>query len=237
MDFDTLFTAYYTQYRAEAQIPATTEDEYTIGLRLANEAVQWWAHYDGVYWKELFTTFQDSGEGAQAITDQTDYDAPSDMQEAGGFVKVSDSNGNTVRAYQIIEPQEAQFKTDNSQYCYFTGDPNNGFTLHINPAPDSAINGLDLDFVYYKQPTFFTQGSDVTEMSNPYFIVHRMLANRFRASRNPYYNSSIKEAENVLRIMQAENNSGSWANPWKVQDNSGAAFGLTNPGQAPILGG
>lgn len=231
MDYDTLFAAYYNLYRAEATTPSSTDDEYTIGMRLANEAIQRWSSYDNTYWKELFSTYQLSGDGTSISGTTTTYDAPDDMREAGGSVKIVDGNGNTVRTYLIIEPQEAQFKTDSGQYCYFTGDPNNGFILNINPAPDSAIDGMDIDFVYYKKPTFFTTGTDLTEMSNPYFIVHRMLANRFRASRNPYYQSAKTDAEDALRTMQLENNSGSWGNPWKLQDNSGALFGVSQPGQ------
>jgi hypothetical protein len=230
MNFNDLFTAYYELYRAEATIPSSTDDEYTIGMRLANEAVQRWANYDNTYWKELFSTYQQSGEGSTVVQGTTQYDAPEDMREAGGFIKIVDPNGNTVRSYPIIESHEAQFKIDRGQYCYFTGDPNNGFVLNINPAPDSAIANMDINFIYYRKPSFFTSGTDVTEMSNPYFVVHRMLANRFRASRNPYYNSAKSDAEDALRVMQVENNSGSWANPWKLQDNSGAQFGVSQPG-------
>ena len=97
--------------------------------------------------------------------------------------------------------------------------------MNLNPAPPSSLNGKSIDYIYYKQPTEFTTGTDVTEMSNPYYIVHRMLANRFRASRNPYYQSANNEAENALRVMQMSNNSGTWANPWKLADNSGSVFG------------
>ena len=62
-------------------------------------------------------------------------------------------------------------------------------------------------------------------MPNPYFIVHRMLAQQFRASRNPYYSSALRDAEDALKIMQIDNNSGSWANPWSQADNSGTVFG------------
>ena len=48
-----------------------------------------------------------------------------------------------------------------------------------------VLNGLDLDYIYYKQPSEFTTGTSVTEMADPFFIVHRMLANQFRAARNP----------------------------------------------------
>lgn len=226
MDFDAIFEAYYNLYRVEAETPASTDDEYTVAMRLANEAVSRWENYDDTKWKQLYDTNLNDGSGSQAIvTGTTLYDGPDNFQEAGGEVKVKDSSGNTQQHYRIIDPQEVQFQGDQSTYAYFTGNPGEGYELHINPAPPSSLNGMSIDYVYYKQATTFTTGSDTTEMSNPYFIVHRMLANRFRASRNPYYTSAKTDAEDALRIMKMENDSGSWGNPWLLPDRSGSIFG------------
>jgi hypothetical protein len=62
-------------------------------------------------------------------------------------------------------------------------------------------------------------------MSNPYFIVHRMLANRYRVSRNPFYTDALRDAENALGKMKMANDSGNWADPWSVQDRSGTNWG------------
>lgn len=227
MTFTEIFEAYYNLYRAEETTPATTDAEYTIAIRLANEAINRWAAYDNTYWNELFTTHQVDNTGVQTITTgTTSYAASTNMREAGGFVRVNDSTGNMVQRYPIIQPNEAQFKADQSTYAYFTGDPGGGFTLHINPAPPASLNGLDIDYIYYKKPTLVTTGSSVPQMTDPYFMVSRMLANRFRTSRNPYYQTALRDSEDLLRIMQMTNNSGTWANPWKVADNSSAMFGI-----------
>ncbi len=225
MDFDSIFTAYWTQYRADSNIPASTDTEYTVGLRLANEAINHWATYDNTFWKELYTTLQTT-EGGSISTGVTQYACPSDFKQAGGHVKVLDSNGKTQQLYPIIEPQDVQFKGSNETYAYFTGDPNTGYFLNINPSPTSTLNGLDIDYVYYKAPTLFTTGTDITEMSDPYFIVHRMLASRFRSSRNPYYEDALRDSENALGKMKMVNESGNWANPWSLADRSGTAFGV-----------
>lgn len=227
MDFDSIFEAYYNLYRAEADTPASTDDEYDIAMRLANEAINRWANYDGTYWKELFTTAQTEGTGAvlTVATGTRTYAAPTAMREAGGYIRINDADGNSVSNIPIIDPQEAQFRNDASSYAYFTGNPSAGFTLHLNPAPEASINGYDIDYVYYKKPTLYTTGSSVSEISDPYFVVHRALAQRFRVSRNPYYSSALRDAEDSLRMMQADNNSGSWGNPWKVPDRSGTVWG------------
>lgn len=225
-DYDDIFEAYYALYRAEEDTPASTDAEYTIGLRLANEAINRWESYDSTYWKELFSTHQTENTGTQTIsTGVRTYTAATAMREAGGFVRVNDSAGNIVQKYPLIEPQEAQFRDDNSTFAYFTGNPSAGFTLRINPAPPSSLNGLDIDYVLYKKATRLTTGASTTEVPDLYYIVHRMLANRFRVSRNPYYNSALRDAENALRQMKMDNDSGSWANPWKLADNSGSQWG------------
>lgn len=228
MDYNALFAAYYVQYRTEAVTPASSDDEYIIGVALANEAVNRWANYDNTYWKELYNTLQISEDGDSVLaTATTEYETPDDMRVAGGFIRVFDSNNTTLQRIPIIEPQDAQFKGDNSSYAYFIGDPNNGFTLNIHPTPTANLVGKSFDYVYYKKPTTFTvtTGSAFTEMSQPYFIVHRMLANRFRGSRNPYYQSAKNDAEDVLKTMKMENDSGNWADPWSIQDHSGSTWG------------
>lgn len=233
MDYDSLFTAYYLQFRADSDIPTSTDDEYTVGIGLANEAVNRWANYDGTYWRELFTTLQASTQVSPALvktitTGDSTYTAPTDFREAGGYVKVVDSSGNTKASYPIVSPEQVQFRDAQSSYCYFTGNPKAGYTLNLNPAPTSAINGMNFDYVYYKNPSLFTTGTDKTEMADPYFIVHRMLTSQYRVAGNPYYSSAKADAENALRQMQMDNSSGSWANPPTITDNSGAVFGQSS---------
>lgn len=230
MTFSEIYTAFYSLYRGDADVPASTDDEYTVGMRLANEAITRWANFDSTYWKELFTTLQGTTQVSPALvktitTGDTTYTAPTAFREAGGSVRVLDSNGNTVQTYPIIEPHEKQFKGDSSTYAYFDGNPKDGYVMHLNPAPTANLNGLNFDYDYYKYPTLFTTGTDVTEVPNPYFIVHRMLAQQFRVSRNPYYSSALRDSEDSLKIMQTDNNSGTWSNPWTQSDNSGSSWG------------
>lgn len=224
MNFDAIFTAFWTQYRADSDVPSSTDPEYIVARRLANEAINHWETYDGTYWRELFTTFA-AEEGGTLSTGITEYDTPDSFQEAGGSVRVLDSNNKVIQTYPIIEPHEAQFKADNATYAYFFGNPTDGYKLKVNPAPDSSLNNKNYDYDLYKTPTEFVSGSDITEMSNPYYIVHRMLANRFRASRNPYYTDALRDAENALAKMKMDNDSGTWANPFQIKDRSGSSWG------------
>jgi hypothetical protein len=293
LTFSDIFTAYYSLFRADSDVPASTDDEFTVGMRLANEAINYWSNYDGTYWKELYSTNQVDGSGTQTITTGTTiYSAPTNFREAGGFVKILQSNGTEQTRYPIIDAHDVQFRDTNSTFCYFTSAPQyystgtasqstktitgvgttwtaamvgmefvfatgesatitafgsttsltvsvsqtvasttyhidtTGYKLHLNPAPTSTLNGLDIDYVYYKYPTLFTDSLSKTEMANPYFIVHRMLGMQFRAARNPYYASAIKDSENTIRVMQLDNNSGVWSNPPEITDTSGSSWGI-----------
>lgn len=227
MTFSDIFTAYYSQFRADSDVPTSTDDEYTVGMRLANEAINYWENYDNTYWKELWTNLQSASTGATTtITTNTQtYAAPTAFKEAGGNVRVLDTGGGILQEYPIIEPHEVQFKGTDDTYAYFTQAVTGLFTLHINPAPTSNLNGKSIDYDYYKTATLFTTGTSTTEMANPYFIVHRMLASQFRAARNPYYTSAKSDAENTIRVMQLHNNSGTWANPLNIADRSGTSWG------------
>lgn len=231
MDQDDLFAAYYTQYRTEADTPNSSDDEYVIFTGLANEAINRWSNYENTFWKELYQTAQLEGDGDLiVVAGTTEYGTPDNMKEAGGYVHLFDDQGVTQVRIPILEPQDAQFKRDNQSYAYFIGDPNNGYTLILNPVPIDSWVGLNINYVYYKKATKFAAGdggggANLTEMFDPYFIVHRSLASRFRGSRNPYYTSAKNDAEDVLSTMQMRNNSGTWSDPWSLADNSSGRFG------------
>jgi hypothetical protein len=222
MNFDSIFQAYYSLYRGDSDVPASTDTEYIVGMRLANEAINYWANYDNTFWNELWTenSLSTNIAGQTVINGQASYPLPADYKDIGGYIQLVGPTGVTYRIPRI-EPNQVQFQRDLATYAYIADGQ-----LHLNPVPNADIAGFAINYGYYKQPTYFTIGTSVTEMSNPYFIVHRMLGQQFRISRNPYYQSAIRDAEDAIRKMQLENNSGSWDNPWQDTDNSGSVWGV-----------
>lgn len=225
MDFDTLFETYYTLYRTEADVPESTEDEYTVAMRLFNEAVNRWEHYENTKWQALYTSLSLEDEPTTLASGQTDYDVPDNFREPGGHIMFYDADGTYRFRYPIVEPAEVQFQNESAHYCYFTGNPSDGFTLHINPQPDSSMDGWTINYVYYKTATRFTTGTDISEMGDAFFCVHRALANRFRGSRNPFVNDAKNDAEDILKTMLLNNIAGTEANPISLKDHSGSMFG------------
>lgn len=226
MNFSDIFEAYYNLYRSEADTPATTDDEYPVAIRLANEAINRWSSYDNTMWQELFTTLQLENDGdTTTVSGTTTYAVPANFKLPAGVVMILDTDGTRLATLDVIPVEEVQYMSDSATYCYFSGNPNTGFTLTLNPAPLSTWSGKSINYIYYKKPTLMTKGSSKPEMGDPYFIVNRMLANRFRSSRNPYYNTAKSDAEDALRMMQLQNNSGTPANPWTAKDRSGSSWG------------
>jgi len=222
LTFDDIFTAYYSLFRADSDVPSNTDDEYTVGMRLANEAINYWANYDSTYWNELFTTNQLSNNLGQVYAlGTTSYDLPTDFGEIGGYVQLRGLDGTVQARIPRLEPNEVQFRDPVGTYAYIADNK-----LVLNSASPNNWSGLLIEYPYYKKPTLFTVGASTTEMHDPYFIVHRMLANQFRAARNPYYTSALRDSEDAIRKMQLHNNSGSWDNPPTATDNSGNVWGL-----------
>lgn len=219
MTYDQLFEAYHNLLRAEEDTPDSTDDEYIVGIRLANEAINRWANYDATKWRELYVSAS-----LDSLSGTNTYAAPADMQELGGYVSLGSSK------LPIVQPHEAQFNGSQGNYAYFTGDPNNGFTLNFNRDVDVTGTG-NIHFVYYKKPTLITTGTDVPEMADPYFIVHRMLAQRLRPEENyGSYQIALRDSENALKQMKMSNDSGNWSRPPVLSDMGGGTWGGSGGG-------
>jgi hypothetical protein len=230
MDFQTIFNEYYVQYRVDSDIPGTDDDEWAIAIQLANQAIRAWDRVDAVFWEELMAKASDSDADTTLVANQTAYGAPSDMRSPGGWVFFRDADGKLVDKLKVVKASEAQQFSDDSAYAYFTGNPNTGFTLTINPAPTTDQAGLNIEYDYVKMPTTFATDEDGTtkpDMSDPNYIVQYILASQFRGSRNwPAYQTAKQAADTALSNMINENTAGTTFNAWGVADPDGGSFGV-----------
>ena len=233
--FNDIFVDYYNLYRGDGSTPTTSDPEWTIALRLANNAIDAWFGDPGMMWNELFTTNLASIDGATTvILNQTAYAAPSNMLRSGGFVKLSNATTGAYFNIQLVDPPQVQNLDPNAPVAYFTGDPNHGLTLNIIPTNlTNTYAGWSIDYVYYKRPTTMTQASDMPEMADTSFMVHHMLANRFRNSRNwPAYQTAMKDAQYQLKNMETIQNSGTWFNSFTLGDSNQSSIGGSLPTNA-----
>lgn len=220
--FQELFNEYYVLYRGDNDIPATSDAEFAIAVSNANAGIRRWLHVDNVFWNELYTTLQTSSTATSPmktfVNGTTNYATPSDMLYPGGFVILTDPSGNTLNI-PCLSPEQQQIQAPGSVYSYFVGDPNNGFTLVLQGLANQNV-AWTIDYVYYKHPTYIVDGTTIPQMADPAYIIHFMLAQRFRASRNwPAYQTALKDAEEALKGMQNANSSGTNYNSWDLNDN------------------
>jgi hypothetical protein len=182
---------------------ASGDDEYTTARNLANIAIGRWESYDNTVWKDLFTTLDDAASSVtKTITASTyDYACATNMVRPASYVRTVDSGG-TSTYWQVIEPQELGHYANSSQnVCWFTGSVKDGYTLHFN-SNVTLTTGDTIKYEFYKSATKFSTTTDVTEVSDPYFIAYFIAAHMAEEGVDPDFNNM---AESRLEDMRVKN--------------------------------
>lgn len=228
MTFLDAFRTYYVQFSGDSEIPAVTDPEFLMAIQYGNTALMRWANIDGVYWNELWGTLQTAATGTKTLsTGVTAYAAPTDMLSIGGVVYL----GTERRRVGVLDNRDVVGQSTLNTYAYVTGNPGSNHTVNIFPAATAAQNGQNIDYAYYKQPTLMTTsetGTYVLPMSDAYFVVHSMLADRFRAERNTFgYQTAKRDADKALADMITRNTAQTPGNPFTDNTGSGG-FGAAS---------
>lgn len=231
MNFQQVFNSYWNKYRGDDSAPGVTDPEWNIALMFANDAIMEWRNTDGVYWNELYDTLQNASDGDKTVTTgKLQYQAPSDMDVPGGYLRLYSPTSTAFSLVPVIEPGAAQIQATTSNFAYFTGDPQDGYTLNFNPGViDPAANYL-MDYVYYKFPRPVNGPSDLPNMRDPMYMVYYMLRERFLNSRNTTgYSTADRQCTGRLANMEIRNAQGSPYNQWSLTDPQGGGFGAPFP--------
>lgn len=239
MNFGQMFASYYVKYRGVGDVPGQSDPEFSIFSQFANDAIQFWRTQDGVLWNELFNTAKNSDATTIITTGVTTYKAPSDMDFPGGYIKVFRPTSTDFTLIPLIQPQAAQIQAANSNYAYFTGDPNNGFILNYNPGNPAPMENYTMDYDYYKVPTPLVNFSDVPEMRDPMLCVWYALRERLENSRNTLWQKADIELSRSMANMEVKNAMGTNYNQWTYMDSQGGGFGnpSINSGANILLNG
>jgi hypothetical protein len=236
MDYDAIFEEYYPLYRGQATVPDSSDREYQLGIALANNTVREWDRADGKLWNELFTTNQLTGSDNGAATTfditATSLVAPTNMRKPGAYVTLTDpANTSNYRKIPVVDASDVYAKGQNSTYAYFIGSASRqDWALYFNGIY-TPYSGWNVDYVYYRTPTFFTLGGgEIADMSDPNFIIQGMLKRRFVNSRNGFaYNDAREQATNALMNMVIENDSGAPGRGWNLlETDQTPGFGGSN---------
>lgn len=193
-------------YDSTADTPASTDDDYLVRRSLMNRALHAWENDNAIEWTDLWTNLTAAADGDKTIVDgDSTYACPTNFKKAGGFIKLYDTNGNLAQRYKVVSPAEAQNKGEDDVYAYFTGSAKDGYTLNLNPAPDSAIAGFTIKYDYYKKVTEYTDTTVTSEIPDPEFIINSVVAQLYKTDQNiAAYTSSLEDAQESLKGMEAK---------------------------------
>jgi hypothetical protein len=160
-------------YEGDTDYPTSGDEDWTLRTGFINDSIDLWAFEgarNGIRWRELFVDLDDAADG-DTTTDATGvYDTPSDFREISSLVKIGDVYHDYISADKVL----IQTNRDSSKrYFYITGNASTGHKLHINP---TSSTGETISYSYYKTPTALSSGTDTVEISNPEFLVAKVLA-------------------------------------------------------------
>lgn len=208
MDENSIIDLIYSDYENDSTTWVSTSAEYLTTRRYCKGAILRWEYLEGARWKELYTKLSAAVDGTKTITAGTyDYSCPTDMRippQPGNYVRLINAGNSSY--YEVIPLSKVEQMDDASgKFCYFTGNLKIGFTLNINPEKTLAT-GDTIAYEYYRNATYFTAPTSVTEMSNPFYIVHYALSRLYK--NDGLLNESREElqvSETLLAEMKSEN--------------------------------
>lgn len=194
----------YSIYETDNTTWSSGDAEYLTARRLCKASIMRWEYLEGVRWNELFTKLTDASTGTKTTTaGDYDYSCPTNMRvppKSDDYVRI---NGEYYKVIPVAKFQQLGQNYD--KFCYFTGNPSVGYTLNVNPNLTYTTGHL-IEYEYYRQATYFIATTSKTEMSNPMFIVHDVVAKLYRSDGMlTESRDELQIAENLLQEMKAEN--------------------------------
>lgn len=188
----------------------TTSDEYTLARGLLNDGINRWENFENTKWRELIAV------ESTPLTTATSYNCASGFAYPGSWVRTGD------QYWTIIKPENiAKYATSESYYCYFLGNKKDGYTLNFNPL--ITMPSGTADYEYYKKATETTTTTDQVEMSDPYFLSYWIASKLGEDGLNV---DLFNMAEEKLRQMKLNNQSGYFDVPDMIEESLGSDFGF-----------
>lgn len=185
----------------DVDVPASTDDEYTLRLSLINTAIGNWEETD-VYWDELYTSYTHAStiSGATYTLTFTDFRYP-----AGHLQLIL----NGLTSYiDIVSPEEYETFRDEARVAYLTGNNSAGWTLNLGwtPVVGDDTYGATIKIKYYKYATKLSGATDKPEMSDKNYIVYWVTSQKaLLEGDSDKYSIYTAEAARCLEQMKIQN--------------------------------
>lgn len=228
MTLDEFQTALHTSYEGNTSTPTSSDAEYTVRTELLKASINAWDNEPGILWNELWTNLADAADGDKTINaSDLDYDMPTDFRFLGSWVRTYTTDGNETYWQVFTAERAAMDENRDPKACFVTGNKKAGFDLHFLAQPTASDT---LEYPYYKEPFEPSSGSDVIEMSDPYFCVYHSLAKLHEQDGDgDRANLAIATANQHMQNMRIRNDMAPNLNPNPVDNptnlKSGFGFG------------
>lgn len=174
MTLDNFQQAYHFLLEGNVDTPSSSDDEYTHRTELLKMAINAWANDYGILWNELWVNLADASDGDKTVSASTViYDMPTDFKFLGGKPQTYTTSDSRTYYKVYALPLADLKKNITGKFCYVTGNKKTGYSINFLQQPTENDT---IEYPYYKEPFEPSAGSDVIEMSDPWFAVHYALS-------------------------------------------------------------
>ena len=199
MTVDELQKQIHVLYEGDVDAPANTSDEdYQIRLRLINQAIAEWEAVPNVLWRELVdivTTTCDTDEADITVNLPEDFARMYD-----GVITI----GNLHVPEVPLELVAAKIGEDSiTPFFYVVGNNSDGFEanfIHLDPHEGETIT-----YTYIKQARQMNAPTDVPEVPDPTYIIHRVVAELYAQDSDPKSTRELSISQSLLEQMITRN--------------------------------
>lgn len=218
-------------YAGDTNTPASSDDEWTVRLVYLNAAINAWETEYGMLWNELYADLASAATGDKTVNaSDTVYTAPTNLKFIGGYVETyTDVNQKTK--WQVIKPERAAVSDGativgvDDGYVWLTGNTSSGQSINFSSQPTV---GHTIDYPYYKTATALSTGSDVIEMSDPYFAIYFALSKLHEQDgEGDRATFAMSQAESKMTAMKTLN---AMAPPYQLNGVENSTILRTNVG-------
>lgn len=153
---------------------SSSSSEWARRLSLINQAESEWSGFLGGRWTALLKSLSLTTTASQAYVD-----LPSDFSKGALVIPQSNLVIINNESYRLVNASEIASYDSTSKICWIMGNEAVGYKLYIQPTPADAYaittlfyytNNLAVDNSN-TEISKLTTSTDVTKMSDPYFII------------------------------------------------------------------
>lgn len=175
----------------EATPPLVGSAEYTLWLSYLNRSLDEWANSHD--WEELRIILQTSTTGVSQAT----VTMPLNFRRIAAPPIV---DGDRI---EEVDDETVPYKLAEEAYFRVMGNPASRFSLVFNPVLSS---GASIVVEYYSFPSYLASTTDVSQISDPQFLVDRTIAYIFESRSDARFQTAeVKSRERLVKMIEDAN--------------------------------